>query len=158
MPLSRTKPRSSRSSRRPQRCRQRRVRCTVPTGTHRQEPCHYSEIAGSAQRMVQRHHVWVTRRSLREIPAMRWMAAVMLTLAGGFCATAQANEVEALFQEAVQAAQADNYDTALAKFEAALQADPNNLRYGNAYRLTIVKINQVNTYDRCIAFFQKLVT
>jgi tetratricopeptide (TPR) repeat protein len=88
---------------------------------------------------------------------MRWMAAVVLMVTVGCCGTVQANEAESLFQEAVQAAQADNYDTALAKFEAALQADPNNLRYGNAYRLTVVKINQAKTYDRCIAFFQKLV-
>src|SRR5215510_12908173 len=114
-------------------------------------------MAGSAQRMVQRHHVWVTRRSLGEKSVMRWMAAVVLTVTVACCGTVQANEAESLFQEAVQAAQADNYDTALGRFEAALQADPNNLRYGNAYRLTVVKINQVKTYDRCLAFFQKLV-
>jgi Tfp pilus assembly protein PilF len=55
------------------------------------------------------------------------MAAVVLTVIVGCCGTVQANEAESLFQEAVQAAQADNYDTALAKFEAALKADPNNL-------------------------------
>src|SRR5262245_39995263 len=91
---------------------------------------------------------------------MRWMAAVVLTLAVGCFGTVEANEAnkaESLFQEAVQAAQAENYDTALAKFEAALKADPNNLRYGNAYRLTVVKINQAKTYDRCIAFFEQLV-
>src|SRR5690242_17440609 len=89
---------------------------------------------------------------------MKWMAAVVLTLAVGYGGIVQANEAESLFQEAVQAVQVDNYDTALTKFEAALQADPNNLRYGNAYRLAVVKINQAKTYDRCIAFFQKLVT
>lgn len=89
---------------------------------------------------------------------MRWMAAVVLTLAVGCCSTVQANEAESLFQEAVQAAQDDSYDTALTRFEAALQADPNNLQYGNTYRLTVVKLNQAKTYDRCIAFFQKLVT
>src|SRR5262245_4914116 len=93
-----------------------------------------------------------------EKPVMRWMAAVVLTMTVVCCGTVQANEAESLFQEAVQAAQADNYDIALAKFEAALKADPNNLRYGNAYRSTVVKINQAKTYDRCIAFFQKLVT
>src|SRR5215831_1438235 len=88
---------------------------------------------------------------------MRLMAAVVLILAVGCCGTVEANEAESLFQEAVQAAQADNYDLALAKFEAVLQADPNNLRYGNAYRLTVVKINQAKTYERCMAFFQQLV-
>src|SRR5215510_10765476 len=88
---------------------------------------------------------------------MRWMAAVVLMVVVGCCGTVQAQEAESLFQEAVQAAQAENYDTALVKFEAALKADPNNLRYGNAYRLTVIKINKVKTYDRCLAFFQKLV-
>ncbi len=88
---------------------------------------------------------------------MGWIAAVVLTTALGLFDTAQAQEAESLFQEAVQAAQAADYEAALAGFEAALQADPNNLRYGNAYRLTGVKINQVKTYDRCIAFFKQLV-
>jgi tetratricopeptide (TPR) repeat protein len=88
---------------------------------------------------------------------MRWMAAAVLMMAVGFCGTVQAQEAESLFQEAVQAVQADDYETALAKFEAALKADPNNLRYGNAYRLAVVKIDQVKTYDRCIAFFKQLV-
>ena len=88
---------------------------------------------------------------------MRWIMAAALTVAVGFSATAGALEADSLFQEAVQAAQADDFDTALAKFEAALQTDPNNLRYGNAYRLTVVKLNQVKTYDRCMAFFKQLV-
>jgi tetratricopeptide (TPR) repeat protein len=88
---------------------------------------------------------------------MRWIAAVVLTTALGLFGTAQAQEAESLFQEAVQAAQATDYEAALASFEAALQADPNTLRYGNDYRMTVVKINQVKTYDRCIAFFKQLV-
>jgi tetratricopeptide (TPR) repeat protein len=88
---------------------------------------------------------------------MRWIAAVVVTAALGLFGTAQAQEAESLFQEAVQATQVADYEAALTKFEAALQADPNNLRYGNEYRLTGVKINQVKTYDRCIAFFKQLV-
>jgi tetratricopeptide (TPR) repeat protein len=88
---------------------------------------------------------------------MRWVAAAVLMTALGLFVTAQAQEAENLFQEAVQATQAADYEAALARFEAALKADPNNLRYGNAYRLTGVKINQVKTYDRCIAFFKQLV-
>jgi tetratricopeptide (TPR) repeat protein len=88
---------------------------------------------------------------------MRWMVAFVLMAVFGLFSTAPAQEAESLFQEAVQAAQAADYEAALAGFEAALQADPNNLRYGNAYRLTGVKINQVKTYDRCIAFFKQLV-
>jgi tetratricopeptide (TPR) repeat protein len=85
------------------------------------------------------------------------MAAVVLMTALGLFVTAQAQEAVSLFQEAAQAAQAADYEVALARFEAALKADPNNLQYGNAYRLTAVQINQVKTYDRCIAFFKQLV-
>jgi tetratricopeptide (TPR) repeat protein len=88
---------------------------------------------------------------------MRWMAAVVLLMATGLLRIAQAQDAESLFQEAVQAAQGNDYEAALANFEAALKADPNNLRYGNEYRLTVVAINQVKTYDRCIAFFKQLV-
>ncbi|MGH8070360.1 MAG: tetratricopeptide repeat protein [Candidatus Entotheonellia bacterium] len=88
---------------------------------------------------------------------MRWMAAVVLLMAMGLLGTAEAQEAESLFQEAVQAAQGNNYEASLASFEAALKADPNNLRYGNEYRLTVVTINRVKTYDRCIAFFKQLV-
>jgi tetratricopeptide (TPR) repeat protein len=88
---------------------------------------------------------------------MRWMMAVVLMTAVGFLGTAAAQEAESLFREAVQAVEADDYETAFAKFEAALKADPNNLRYGNAYRLAVVKINQAKTYDRCMAFFKQLV-
>jgi tetratricopeptide (TPR) repeat protein len=88
---------------------------------------------------------------------MRWIAAVVLTTTLGLFGTAQAQEAESLFQEAMHAAQAADYEAALASFEAALQGDPNNLRYGNDYRMTVVKINQVKTYDRCIAFFKQLV-
>jgi tetratricopeptide (TPR) repeat protein len=88
---------------------------------------------------------------------MKWIAAVVLATALGLVGTAQAQEAESLFQEAMQAAQAADYEAALASFEAALQGDPNNLRYGNDYRMTVVKINQVKTYDRCISFFKQLV-
>lgn len=88
---------------------------------------------------------------------MRWMVSVVLLMAVGFCSMGQAQEAESLFQAAMQAVQAEDYATALAKFEAALKADPNNLQYGNAYRLTVVKLNQVQTYDRCVAFFAQLV-
>jgi tetratricopeptide (TPR) repeat protein len=88
---------------------------------------------------------------------MRWMVVVVLMMALGPFSSAPAQEPESLFQEAVQAAQAADYEAALAKFEAALKADPNNLRYGNAYRLTVVKVNQGKTYERCIVFFKQLV-
>jgi len=62
------------------------------------------------------------------------------------------------FNAASNAAQAGDYAAALNKFEAALTAEPNNLKYGNDYRQTVVKINEVETYNRCIAFFEKLTT
>jgi len=58
--------------------------------------------------------------------------------------------------DALKAADAGDYETALSKFEAAVTAEPNNLKYGNDYRQIVVKINKVQTYDRCIAFFEKL--
>jgi tetratricopeptide (TPR) repeat protein len=88
---------------------------------------------------------------------MRWIAAVVLILALGCFGALAAQEAESLFQEAMLAVQAEDYETALTRFEAALQADPNNLRYGNTYRLTVIKLNQVKTYDRSIEFFKQLV-
>jgi tetratricopeptide (TPR) repeat protein len=82
---------------------------------------------------------------------------VALVVAVGFFGTAGAREAESLFQQAGQAVQAEDYETALGMFEAALRADPNNLRHGNAYRLAVTKINQAPTYDRCMAFFKQLV-
>ena len=43
--------------------------------------------------------------------------------------------------------------SALDHFEAALQADPGNLRYGSDYRQASIRIE---AYDRCLAFFEKL--
>ena len=46
-------------------------------------------------------------------------------------------------------------DVQLAKLEAALAADPDNLRAGNDYRMSIIEGGQ---YDRALAFFKMLVT
>jgi len=43
----------------------------------------------------------------------------------------------------------------LAKYESALAADPNNLRFGSEYRQAVIQTNQ---YDRSLKFFEKLVT
>jgi len=58
------------------------------------------------------------------------------------------------FDAALKAADVADYPTALDKFEAALTADPNNLRFGSDYRQTVIK---VGAYVRCIAFFEELV-
>lgn len=44
----------------------------------------------------------------------------------------------------------------LDKFEAALKMKPNDLKTGNDYRLAVVGVNKVETYNRCIAFFENL--
>jgi tetratricopeptide (TPR) repeat protein len=46
----------------------------------------------------------------------------------------------------------------LAKFEETLDAQPDDLRAGNDYRMAVVQIDKIPQYDRAIAFFQKLVT
>lgn len=44
---------------------------------------------------------------------------------------------------------------ALGKLESALDAQPDDIRAGNDYRMAVIQANQ---YDRSISFFQKLVT
>ncbi len=46
-------------------------------------------------------------------------------------------------------------EAALPRLEAAVAADPENLRAASAYRMAVI---QAGEYDRCIAFFEKLVT
>jgi len=43
----------------------------------------------------------------------------------------------------------------LSRFEAALAADPESLRAASDYRMAVIKAGE---YDRCLAFFEKLVT
>jgi len=71
--------------------------------------------------------------------------------------SAWGSEDEGLYNAALVAMQAGNHELALEKFEAAIQAAPNNLGYGNAYRQMIVNINTKSMYDRCLAFFKQLV-
>jgi len=60
----------------------------------------------------------------------------------------------AAFDEAMKAVAAGNPAAALPRFEAALAADPDNLLYATEYRHAVIKTAD---YDRCIAFFEKLV-
>lgn len=55
-------------------------------------------------------------------------------------------------QAAGQAPAGDPLDA----LERALQAQPDDLKAGNDYRMAVVKINQLKVYDRAIAFFDKL--
>ena len=46
----------------------------------------------------------------------------------------------------------------LAPLEQATLAQPDDLRTANDYRMAVVKVDKIETFDRAIAFFQKLVT
>jgi len=79
------------------------------------------------------------RDMLKVLPA--WLVANLscaLALAAG-------NSQQAIAPEAA---------AKLSSLEAAMAADPDNLRLANDYRLTVISTNQ---YDRCIKFFAKLV-
>jgi tetratricopeptide (TPR) repeat protein len=67
---------------------------------------------------------------------------------------APAADAEQSFREATEAVASGNLESALDHFEAALTADPDNLKYGSEYRQAVIKLK---AYDRCIAFFEKLV-
>ena len=41
--------------------------------------------------------------------------------------------------------------------ERALEAQPDDLKTGNEYRMAVIQVNQLKVYDRAIAFFDKLV-
>ena len=47
---------------------------------------------------------------------------------------------------------------ALDGLERAVQAQPDDLKAANDYRMAVVQINQLKVYDRAITFFEKLVT
>jgi tetratricopeptide (TPR) repeat protein len=65
-------------------------------------------------------------------------ASVLVVLTLGSAATAQAPNLDQL--------------------EAAVTAQPDELRPANDYRMAVVQVNQMASFDRAIAFFQKLVT
>jgi len=58
------------------------------------------------------------------------------------------------FAQGGKALAAGDLPAALAQLEAALAADPDNLRYASVYRHAIIKAGE---YDRALAFFEKLV-
>lgn len=60
---------------------------------------------------------------------------------------------EADYAAAVKAADANDCPTALDRFEAALRADADNLRYGSDYRRAVIACA---AYDRAIDFFTRL--
>jgi tetratricopeptide (TPR) repeat protein len=70
------------------------------------------------------------------------------------CAAALVCAAIVVGHAASQAPAADPLDA----LERALQAQPDDLKAGNDYRMAVVQINQLKVYDRAIAFFDKLVT
>ena len=57
------------------------------------------------------------------------------------------------YDDAMKAAAAGNHAAALPLFEAALAADPDDLKSANEYRKAVIRTKE---YDRAIAFFDKL--
>src|SRR5688572_20963414 len=70
---------------------------------------------------------------------MRRIALAVFTVLAVLCCASSANAFE---------------DATLAKLEAAVAADPENLRQASEYRMAVIKAGE---YDRCVAFFEKLV-
>lgn len=83
--------------------------------------------------------------------ALRFSVMVVLLLAAPSLA---AMNGEASFQAAIKAAGSGDLNAAMEQFEAALQADPDNIKYASEYRQVVLK---AKAYDRCIGFFEKLV-
>lgn len=81
---------------------------------------------------------------------MRKTVAILLCLAA-VCTGAGANSD---FDKAAAAVKAGDHAASLDHFEAALEAEPNNLRFGNDYRQAVI---EAGAYERCTAFFQALV-
>lgn len=59
------------------------------------------------------------------------------------------------YQRAQKAVATNDFTVALNEFEAAIDMDADNIRYGSEYRVAVIKANQ---YDRSIAYFEKLVS
>ncbi|MSV28313.1 MAG: hypothetical protein EXQ52_06155, partial [Bryobacterales bacterium] len=76
-----------------------------------------------------------------------------LAIAGLAAGAALAASGEADYQAGMKALATKDFSNALGKLEAALAAEPDNLRFGSEYRQAVI---QAKEYDRCIKFFEKL--
>jgi tetratricopeptide (TPR) repeat protein len=74
---------------------------------------------------------------------------LLLLISLGTASAARADS----FDDAMKAVAGGDPAAALPHFEAALAADPDNLRYANEYRKAVLRLKE---YDRAIAFFEKL--
>lgn len=89
-------------------------------------------------------------------PYSKWIVSLLVLWAGA----AFGADAPSLYQEGLAAVEAEDYGAALDKLEAAVAAEPNNLRYGTAYRQAVIAVggnDDKEPYERCIAFFKKLV-
>lgn len=91
-----------------------------------------------------------------------WRPVVFLALLA-LLATAAARggpDARSLYQEGLAAVADKDWEAALDKLEAAVAAEPNNLRYGTEYRQAVIAIagtESTEPYERELAFFKKLV-
>ncbi len=84
------------------------------------------------------------------------LCALILPAIAAIAAIAEGPTTSAVaaFDEAQKLARGGDSVSALAAFERALRADPDNLRYGSEYRQVVVHLK---AYDRAIEFFKELV-
>lgn len=87
----------------------------------------------------------------------KWIAFLLVLLWAG---AAFGTDAPSLYKEGLAAVEAEDYEAAFDKLEAAVAAEPDNLRYGTAYRQAVIAAagnEDKEPYDRCIEFFKKLV-
>ena len=92
------------------------------------------------------------------------MKRLTLTLVLAVASTQAASSPEAAFEVGRKAWASKNFDAALANFEMALTADPDNLRYGSDYRQVVIehaktthpKEGSPADFDRAVKFFENL--
>ncbi len=92
-------------------------------------------------------------RSLLETGAPRSAPMLLLVLALTIPAASSAATPEVDFQAGEQAVATKNYAAALPRFEAALGADPDSLRFASEYRMAVIA---AKAHDRALDFFKQL--
>jgi tetratricopeptide (TPR) repeat protein len=97
---------------------------------------------------------------------LRSRAPILAVLFAALTASAAGPVGEQEYDQGVKELAAKDWDKALDRFEAALNADPDNLRYGSDYRQAAIlraqtvhgKEGKPEDFDRPISFFQRLVS
>jgi tetratricopeptide (TPR) repeat protein len=89
------------------------------------------------------------------IPSVALLLGLSLpALSGAAAAALNGAAPERDYEAGMKALAAKDFDTALARLEAAVAADPDSLRYASEYRQAVIR---AGAYDRAIDFFEKLV-